>query len=225
MSGVLSENRKLLAGYLSAIGFKSSSILQITMIDLEEEDEILEMLQFCKENHPNIIEEQLLTVAKEISSKKKRRTITDVWNIKDGYKFLRAMDLYLSIKCNYGDETDKLNDEEKTFFLVQVFEEYIFNRSFTGFFFNSCGDFANDIVPALENIGAIKTAEICKKVFRIYGDRVPADMYERENIYNAMDAKTWEFVDKCQHELSKSDDNIAQLCYQFVLDNKDSFSS
>ena len=82
MSGVLSENRKLLVGYLSAIGFKKSSIWQITMIDLEEEDEILEMLQYCKENHPNIKEKQLLIVAKQIAIKKTKRTIKSIGKIK-----------------------------------------------------------------------------------------------------------------------------------------------
>lgn len=67
MEGVLSENRRILTRYLAAIGCKSSTIWKITMIDLESELAILDMLQFCKENHPNLSEEMLLEQAYKIS--------------------------------------------------------------------------------------------------------------------------------------------------------------
>ncbi len=67
MARVLSEYRETLIGYLAAIGCKKSTIWQITMIDLEKEEAILDMLQFCKENHPNLTEEKLLEKSHEIS--------------------------------------------------------------------------------------------------------------------------------------------------------------
>ena len=67
MARVLSEYRELLMSYLSVIGCKKSTIWQITMIDLEKEEAILDMLQFCKENHPNLTEEKLLEKSYEIS--------------------------------------------------------------------------------------------------------------------------------------------------------------
>ena len=71
MARVLSEYRKTLIGYLAAIGCKDSTIWQITMIDLEREEAILDMLQFCKENHPNLSEARLLEMSYEISSRYK----------------------------------------------------------------------------------------------------------------------------------------------------------
>ena len=67
MDEVLSEYREILIRYLAAIGCKRSTIWQITMIDLESELAILDMLQFCKENHPNLSEEMLLEQAYNIS--------------------------------------------------------------------------------------------------------------------------------------------------------------
>lgn len=67
MAEVLSEYRKILIRYLAAIGCKRSTIWKITMIDLESELAILDMLQFCKENHPNLSEEMLLEQAYNIS--------------------------------------------------------------------------------------------------------------------------------------------------------------
>ena len=67
MEKVLSKYRRLLMRYLRTIGCKKSTIWQITMIDLEKEEAILDMLQFCKENHPNLTEEKLLEKSYEIS--------------------------------------------------------------------------------------------------------------------------------------------------------------
>ena len=67
MAEVLSKNRELLMSYLTVIGCKKSTIWQITMLDLEEEEAILDMLQFCKENHPNLSEAKLLEMSSKIS--------------------------------------------------------------------------------------------------------------------------------------------------------------
>ncbi len=223
MGRVLTENQELLKGYLLEVGCSKIAVLVI-ILDVWEPEETLDMLQFCKENHGTATEKDFVAAAKEISVKKEKRTIEDVWNIEDGYAFLRAMNLYLSIKCNYGDEIKNLNEEEKTFFCVQIFEEYILDGSFTGFFFNSCGDFANEIVPALKRVGAIKMAEICEKAFSIYGDKVPMVRDERKEIYNSMGEIMERVVDECQNRLSDCNNNLPELCYQFILSNKESFS-
>ena len=67
VAGVLSKNRELWMSYLAVIGCKKSTIWQITMIDLESELAILDMLLFCKENHPNFTEEMILEQAYKIS--------------------------------------------------------------------------------------------------------------------------------------------------------------
>ena len=223
MGRVLSENQEMLLGYLLEIGCKKSVAVGI-LFDVWEPEETIEMLEFCRDNHRKATEKEFAIAAKEISAKKEKRTIDDVWNIKDGYKFLKAMNLYISIKCDYGDEIEKLNEKEKVYFLTQVFEEYIYNGSFTGFFFNSCGEFANDIGAALEKVGAIETAEICKEAFSIYGDKVPIDRDEREELYNSMDESVCQFVSECQHKLLDCDNNLPELCYQYILNNKESFS-
>ena len=70
MADVLSKNRKLLMRYLRTMGCHRSTIWQITMLDLELEEEILDMLQYCKENHPNVTEDSLLQASCEIAEKR-----------------------------------------------------------------------------------------------------------------------------------------------------------
>ena len=219
---VLSENQQLLARYLSAAGCSFIASLKIGL-DVWEPEETIEMLQFCKDNHGRATERDFVAAAEEISDKKRRRTIEDVWNIQDPYRFLNGMDLYLSIKCGDGDRLERLNDDEKTIFILSLFKEYILYGSFTEFLFNYCGDFANDIVPALERVGAMDMSEICKEVFSIYGDTVPLDRDVREDVFNARGEAAWTFADRCNKKLSESNDLILNLCYQFILKNKDSF--
>ena len=71
MARVISEEREVLTGYLAAIGCKESTMWQIVMLDLEREEAVLEKLQFCKENHPNLSEAKLLEMSSKISLKYK----------------------------------------------------------------------------------------------------------------------------------------------------------
>ena len=223
MERILTEMQEKLIQYLFGKGCKSGTVLEI-MFDVWEPEETMEMIEFCRDNDDKATEKDFAVAAKEISVKKEKRTIDDVWNIKDEQKFLSAMDLYLSIKCDYGDGIDNLNSDEKTFFLVKLFEENIYNSGFTHLLFYPEGDFANDIVPALDKIGAVESAGICKKVFNLFGDKVPPDRDERERIYNLMDESVDQFVRECEHRLHDCDNNLQELCYKFIINNRDSFS-
>lgn len=67
MSKIISENQRLLTRYLAAVGCPKSNIIHISLT-LWEEDEVLEMLEFCARN-PDASPAQLLKVCSEISSK------------------------------------------------------------------------------------------------------------------------------------------------------------
>ena len=69
MSRIISKERSLLTRYLASIGCNKAVTWQIVMLDLEEEAAICEMLQFIKENHPNISEAKLLEMSSKISFK------------------------------------------------------------------------------------------------------------------------------------------------------------
>ena len=79
MARVISEEREGLTGYLAAIGCKDSTIWRIVMLDLEREEAVLEMLQFCKENHPNLSEAELLE-ATERKEDKASKEATKYYN-------------------------------------------------------------------------------------------------------------------------------------------------
>ena len=67
MAKVLTENQKLLARYLTAVGCeKWATVSMVT--DLWDEDAVLEMLEYCASN-PDASPAQLLVMSSRISSR------------------------------------------------------------------------------------------------------------------------------------------------------------
>ena len=84
------------------------------------------------------------------------------------------MNMYdkVSNKCENGDNLDKLNQYERIFFITQLLETEVNSGGFSSFFYNSSGNFSNEIVDAFIAINAKKTAKICKKALKIYKNKL-----------------------------------------------------
>lgn len=154
--------------------------------------------------------------------------IDEIWRMQDKNNFVVAMFRYIGKKCSYDDNMENLNDEERVFYITQVLEMEVNNGGFAQFFFNSSGMFANELVASFEKIGAKKTAEICKKAISIYGDEVPTDRDKREEILTPDDEAEEERIEavlnECDDAFFKYEDDLVELSYQFILNNKAAFS-
>ena len=155
------------------------------------------------------------------------KTLTDIWMIEEKENFIVEMDQYIAKKCEYGDKMEVLNDEQRVFYITQALEMEVNNGGFSQFFFNSDGCFSNELVASFEKIGAMKTAEICKKAISIYGDKVPTDRDERETVLTTDDENEEERIEtilnECDVEFFKYEDDLVELNYQFIISNKESF--
>ena len=142
-------------------------------------------------------------------------------------EFVINMYLYIAEKCEYGDAMDSLNEKQRVFYITQALEMEVNNGGFSQFFFNSDGCFANELVSAFEKIGATKTAEICKKAISIYNDSVPTDRDEREAILTPDDEKDEERIEEilneCDDAFFEYEEDLEELNYQFIINNKESF--
>ena len=70
------------------------------------------------------------------------------------------IDTYLNSKSDYGENIEKLNPSQKTFLFVENLEREINNGGFNQFYFNSSGDFSQETVNALLEIGAKKQRKL-----------------------------------------------------------------
>ena len=150
-------------------------------------------------------------------------TIEEIWEIKDQYDFVYEMDMYLAGKCNYGDEIQKLNGSQRIVYLIGELEAEVNNGGFWQYFYNSSGNFANEIIPALKKINAVNTAEICKNAMVVFDTPVLTDREERMDYIDENIRVISEIFDECDTEFFKYEDDLALLRYDFIIKNKDDF--
>lgn len=156
------------------------------------------------------------------------QSIDEIWQIEEKENFIAAMHVYIGEKCKYGDEMEALNSEQRVFYITQALESEVNNGGFSQFFLNSDGVFANELVASFERIGAKKAAEICKNALSIFGNEIPTDRDVIQEIISTDDENEEERIDeileKCDDAFFEYEDDLTQLNYQFIIDNKDSFS-
>ena len=110
-----------------------------------------------------------------------------------------------------------LNDYEKTFIYIDIFENHTTSGGFEEFFWNSSGQFSHEILAAYEAIGANKTASLIYNAFTVFGEiPIPKDNAFRKKILTELNAVSWDTLD---HEFYKSKEDIVSLILRFVAKN------
>jgi hypothetical protein len=151
--------------------------------------------------------------------------LNTVWTIADKNQFLIAMNGWLCRKCNYGEDIEKLSDVEKVFYFNTQLESEVNNGGFSQYFFNSSGDFANETVNSLSAIGAVQTASIYKKALLALGSELPKDRDEREELLDKiLTDSVGELLSEYDAEFYKCADNLEELNYQYIINNKEQFT-
>ena len=108
-----------------------------------------------------------------------------IWNLTDTNDFVVAMTEHLDNKTQYGEDMSALSEAERIFYITQTLEMEVNNGGFSQFFYNSSGNFSNELVGAFTAIGANATAAICQKAISAFGRDIPVDRDERGNVGRA----------------------------------------
>lgn len=125
-------------------------------------------------------------------------------------------------KCEYGEAVEKLNSCEKVLYLTQIVEEEVNNGGFSQFFYNSCGDFAGEIVDAFTKIGALKTAKICQKAVAVFGNTVPVDRERRQALLE--NPKFEKVFEKCDDAFYEYEDDLEELNAAYIRNHREFFN-
>jgi hypothetical protein len=134
------------------------------------------------------------------------------------------IETYLNEKSEYGENIEKLNSSQQAFLFVENLEREVNNGGFNQFYFNSSGDFSQETVNALLEIGAEKTAEIIKKANSEFKNGiVTKDRTERQNELEQIEKKAKENWNKCDSEFYEYKDDLIELLIAFVIKNKTEF--
>ena len=148
-----------------------------------------------------------------------------IWNLTDTNDFVIAMTEHLNEKTLYGEDMSILSDAERIFYITQTLEMEVNNGGFSQFFYNSSGNFSNELVGAFTSIGANTTAAICQRAIDAFGRDIPVDRYERQEILDELESDELdEALGECDEEFFAYEDNLNELNYNFVMKNKEQFS-
>ncbi|MDD6467521.1 MAG: DMP19 family protein [Erysipelotrichaceae bacterium] len=124
-------------------------------------------------------------------------------------------------KCEYGDDIKQLNEHERVFFVTQILEQEVNNGGFSQFFYNSSGDFANELIDSFIKIGAFQTAEICKKALTIFNGKVLTDRDEREKQLDRLNCE--DLLNECDDAFYNYEENLEALNYDYIMKYQEFF--
>ena len=155
---------------------------------------------------------------------KENDNMEHIWNLTDTNDFVVAMTEHLDNKTQYGEDMSALSEAERIFYITQTLEMEVNNGGFSQFFYNSSGNFSNELVGAFTAIGANATAAICQKAISAFGRDIPVDRDEREEMLDELESDEFdEILEECDNAFYDYEDNLNELNYNFVMKNKEFF--
>ena len=148
-----------------------------------------------------------------------------IWSLTDTNDFVIAMVEHLDEKTQYGENMSVLSEAERIFYITQTLEMEVNNGGFSQFFFNSSGNFSNELVSAFSSIGANTTAAICQKAIAVFGRDIPVDRGDRQDMLAELESdEIDELLRECDDAIYAYEDDHNELNYNYVIKNKASFT-
>ena len=134
----------------------------------------------------------------------------------DSEKIIRIGEI-IGKKIKKRDNFEKLNEFEKTFIFIDIFENHTTDGGFETFFWNTAGQFSHEILEAYEKIGAKNTASIMYDSFLLFGEiPIPKNTDVRREILSKINPNSWINLDEKYYNCN---DNIVLLVLEFIKNN------
>ena len=158
------------------------------------------------------------------SKKSNSLSSSNIWEIENPTQFVIEMDNLINEKSAFGENMEALNEDERLFYISQEVEREVNNGGFDQFFFNSSGNFSNEIVEVFKTIGAEARSEICQRAIDVFGVTIPVDIFERQDLMEELDEdKRDEIWSDCDSDYYACEDDLDSLIYTFIIGHKASF--
>ena len=121
---------------------------------------------------------------------------------------------------------EKLNKYERIVFIAQLLISEVGNGGFSQFFFNSSGDFTNELVSSFEAIGANEAANVCDKAIKLFEKDIPCDWEERQEFLEVyLDDELDEALSKCDDEMYSCEAETIDRLFEYVMENREYFEN
>lgn len=154
------------------------------------------------------------------------KNINEILQLTDEIEIIETVGTNIWNKKNQSDDFTLLNDNERVFVYIDVFEAAMNEGGFNYFFSNEAGNFALEIKEAYKAIKAPKTALLVEKALYLFPKESYNDNLDNRNqILAKMDELAfsgWEDLDEIFFEDEQEEDIVA-LVVAFIKENKSSF--
>ncbi len=148
-----------------------------------------------------------------------------IWCIQDTNEQIIALIDHVAKKCQYGDDMSALSEAERIFYITQTLEMEVNNGGFAQFFYNSSGDFSNELAAAFTQIGAVKTAQICQKAISAFGQEIPTGRAEAvEMLDEWVLLEIHDILCECDGQFYAYEEDLNTLNWAFVMKRKADFT-
>lgn len=127
-------------------------------------------------------------------------------------------------KANEHKTFQNLSDPERNFVFIDIFESEINNDGLFGFFYNTSGEFAHEVLQAYIEISATDTANTIDKALRIFPELpVPKDIILRRQFMEQLKINDLETWSNLELDLVNSDEAIVDLTIAYIKKHKTHF--
>ena len=152
-------------------------------------------------------------------------SLQEVWAIEDEYEFVLSMSNYIDEKCNYGSNFEALSHEEQVFYITQTLEMEVNNGGFWQFIYNADDEVFGNAVSAFSEIGAEKTALLCKDAFSAFEEELPKSRSKRVLYLMKLGMeKGYQTLSVFDDAFYATGEDLNALSYAYIHNHKDAFS-
>jgi hypothetical protein len=123
----------------------------------------------------------------------------------------------------YGSGYSSLGVHERAIWVAQCFISEVDNGGFHQFFWNSDGDYSDQLSGVLDAVGAVKMRQIYERAARILSPNgsVPTDRRARQEALDRLGDKRWAVFEQVEHEFYGLSDADHPDLLEYALSHSD----
>jgi hypothetical protein len=127
-------------------------------------------------------------------------------------------------KAKERNSFENLSQAERNFIYIDIFESEINNQGLYGFFYNTSGEFAHEVLQAFIDVKATETSDIVDKALRVFPELpVPKDILMRRQLMGKLKASDLDFWSDLELDLVNANEAIVDLVIDYIRLHKTKF--
>jgi hypothetical protein len=146
------------------------------------------------------------------------RKVQDILKKQAGEKAIMAIDNLLT--PIFYSNPQKLTEEEKVIVYIEELEREVNNGGFSQFFFNSSGDYADEVIQSLRIIGSTRFLSLMESAIAQFPNSLaPKDTKERRELLKQIGDKADPIWNNLDSEFYLYDENIYALMRTYMTNH------